>query len=53
MKNRIIKEKLKTISTDKLLDLSCLIAMEIKKRDGEERDNIQEALDMLEHYWDL
>jgi len=48
--NDKIKQKLKTISTNKLLDLSCLIAMEIKKRDGEERDNIQEVLDMLEYY---
>lgn len=53
MKHKTIKEKLKIISSDKLLDLSCLIAMELKKRDGEERDNIQEALDMLEYYWDL
>ena len=50
--NDKIKQKLKSISTNKLLDLSCLIAMEIKKRDGEERDNIQESLDMLDRLED-
>lgn len=53
MKYKIIKEKLKIISSDKLLNLSCLIVRELKSRDKEERDNIQEALDMLEYYWDL
>ena len=51
--NKKIKEKLKNISSKKLLDLSCLIARELRIRDWEERDNIQEALEMLEMWWDL
>ena len=48
-----IKEQLKKISSKKLLDLNCLIVKELRIREWLERDNIQEALDMLEYYWDL
>jgi hypothetical protein len=51
--NNKIKDRLKNISTDKLLDLSCLIVRELRIRDWEERNNIQEALEMLEMCWDL
>ena len=51
--NERIKQRLKTISSNNLFDLTLLIHQELTSRWELQEDNISEAIKMLEEYWDL
>ena len=51
--NESIKEKLKTISSNNLFDLTLLIHQELTSRWELQEDNISEAIKMLEEFWEL
>ena len=51
--NERIKQRLKTISSNNLFDLTLLIHQELTSRWELQEDNISEAIKMLEEYWEL